>query len=418
MASGKRVRDKLAAVDVKSATKPGKYGDGGGLWLMVSPTGAKRWAMIFRSDGRLREMGLGVYPAISLKRARELADDAREELELGLDPIAARNERRATEKAKAAEQETFASFCDRWLAETLGGLRSAKHRAQWAMTLTTYAAPIRAKPIGSIKPVDVVECLSPIWLTKAETARRTRQRLERVFSAAIAAGAYPGLNPARLSDNLENLLPKRSGPKRVRHHASLPYKDVPQFIAHLRERSAVAALALELVVLGAMRSGEVRLATWAEYDREAQLLRLPAERTKAGRPFDVPLTARAIEIIDKAKEIARDTSTDAFIFGGERRGRPLSVMAFEMLLRRMGLDVTTYGFRSSFRDWAHEKTSFRREIVEQCLAHTVGSSTEQAYLRSTAIEQRREIMETWANFCEPRSGNVVPLPSKIKRGTR
>lgn len=409
MASGKRVRDKLSAADVKALATPGKHGDGGGLWLMISPTGAKRWAMIFRSDGRLREMGLGAYPDVSLAKARKLADDAREQLELGMDPITARNERRAAEKAKAAAEETFGSFCDRWLSEALGGLRSEKHRKQWTATLITYAAPIRGKPIGSIRAVDIVECLSPIWLTKSETAHRTRQRLERVFSAAIAAGAYAGLNPARLNDNLENLLPKRSGPKRVKHHASLPHQEVPLFIADLRKRSAVAALALELVVLGAMRSGEVRLATWREYDREARLLRLPAERTKAGKPFEVPLTDRAIEIIEKARGIARDTSPEAFIFGGERKGRPLSVMAFDMLLRRMGLEVTTHGFRSSFRDWAHEKTSFRREIIEQCLSHTIGNATEQAYLRSTALEQRREIMNAWAAFCEPKAASVVPL---------
>ncbi len=392
--------------------KPGKYGDGGGLWMMVSPTGAKRWAMIFRSQGRLREMGLGAFPQISLATARDLAGDAREKLALGLDPLTARREEREGKKLDLAKAETFGVFADRFLKQATAGLRSAKHAAQWKSTLDTYAVSLRSKPINSIKPIDVVACVAPIWLTKSETAQRVRQRLEKVFSAAIAAGAYDGLNPARLKDCLENLLPKRSGPKRVKHHASMPYADVPAFIDRLRQRTAIAALALELVILTAGRSGEIRLATWGEYDADARLLRLPPERTKGGRPFEVPLTDRAIEIIEKARTLCRSTEPGDYIFEGERKSRPLSVMAFDMLLRRMERDETTHGFRSSFRDWAHDKTAFRREIIEQCLSHVVGDATERAYLRSTALEARREIIAAWGRFIEPNAANVVALRAK------
>jgi len=394
--------------------KPGKYGDGGGLWMMVSPTGAKRWAIIFRSQGRLREMGIGAYPQVSLAKARDLASEAREKLALGLDPITARQEERAGAAQEAAKAENFGTFADRFLKQATAGLRNAKHAAQWKSTLDTYAAPLRQKPINLIKPVDVVACVSPIWLSKTETAQRVRQRLEKVFSAAIAAGAYDGLNPARLKDNLENLLPKRSGPKRVKHHASMPYGDVPDFVERLRQRTAVAALALELVILTACRSGEIRLATWGEYDAAEKLLRLPADRTKGGRPFDIPLTDRAIQLIESARKLCRSTQPGDYIFGGERKGRPLSVMAFDMLLRRMEREETTHGFRSSFRDWAHEKTSFRREIIEQCLSHIVGDATERAYLRSTALDARREVMTAWGRFIEPKAGNVVALPRKRK----
>lgn len=412
MASGRRTLHKLSAKAVASATIPGKFGDGGGLWLIVSPTGAKRWAMIFRSQGRLREMGAGAYPAVSLAAARKIAEEARGLLAVGVDPITARNDDRAGKVIEAAKAETFGAFADRFLVQATAGLRNAKHAAQWKSTLATYAAPLRCKPINSIRPVDVVACVGPIWLTKAETGMRVRQRLEKVFSAAIAAGSFDGLNPARLKDNLENLLPKRSGPKRVRHHASIPFADVPAFVADLRQRTAIAAMALELVILTACRSGEIRLATWGEYDADARLLRLPPERTKGGRAFDIPLTDRGIEIIERARTFCRSTEPGDYIFQGERKGRPLSVMAFDMLLRRMGREETTHGFRSSFRDWAHEKTSFRREIIEQCLSHIVGDATERAYLRSTALDARREIVAAWGAFIEPRAGNVLPLPIK------
>lgn len=396
------------------AARPGtKIGDGGGLWLHVSPTGAKGWRFLYRFGNRRREAGLGAFPAVSLADARERAEECRKALAIGRDPLDVKREREAVAKLEKAREITFGSYVlDMFLPTATAGLRNAKHAAQWKSTLETYGAPLWPKTLASIRPVDVLGCVSPIWLSKPETAQRVRQRVEKVFSSAISSGLYDGLNPARLADNLENLLPRRSGPRAIRHHASMDFRAVPGFIADLRQRTAVAALALELVVLTACRSGEIRLATWAEYDADARLLRLPASRTKGGRAVEIPLTARAVDIIERARELSRSTEADDYIFQGERRGKPLSVMAFDMLLRRMGVEATTHGFRSSFRNWAHEKTNYRREIIEQCLSHIVGNKTEQAYLRSTALEERRKIMAAWAQYCEPMAANVVSLPGR------
>jgi integrase len=309
-------------------------------------------------------MGLGGVSAVSLSDAREKAGDARRMLAAGRNPIEAR---RAAEAAREAGT-TFGAFADQVVASLSGGFRNAKHLSQWSMTLTSYAAPLRDKPLDAIRTDDVLAVLAPLWQTKHETASRLRGRIERVLDAAKAKGLRSGENPARWRGHLDKLLPKRRKLTRG-HHPAMPYPDVPAFVAKLRDREAVAGMALEFCILNASRSGEVLGANWPEIDRKAKVWTVPAERMKSGREHRVPLTARALEILDRVETIRAGD----YVFPGQRRGRPLSAMAMEMMLRRMKVEnATVHGFRSSFRDWAGECTSFPREVAEGALAHTIG----------------------------------------------
>ncbi|OLP52604.1 integrase [Rhizobium rhizosphaerae] len=397
--------NKLSARAVTAIKKPGRHGDGGGLYLVVDKSGARRWVFLYRRDDRLREMGLGGLNAVTLARARELAAEARANLQAGVDPIEAK-------RNAPVAVPTFGEEADDFIDAMAPQFRNAKHLDQWKMTLKVYAAPLRAKPVDRIATADILEVLKPIWLTKPETASRVRGRIERVLDAAKAKGHRTGENPAVWRGHLANLLPKRRKLSRG-HHAAMPYEDLPAFLADLRTRDGIAARALEFTILAAARSGETFGATWREINLEAALWVIPADRMKAGREHRVPLTARAIEILTELS--ALNAGPDTYVFPGQREGRPLSVMAMDMLLRRMNVDFTVHGFRSSFRDWAGEETAFPREVAEAALAHVVGDQTERAYRRGDALEKRRKLMVAWANYCEPRKGgNVVQL--KAQRG--
>jgi len=291
--------------------------------------------------------------------------------------------------------------------ETLSaGFRNEKHKAQWKSTLETYAAPLRAKPVDTIATDDLLAVLKPIWTTKAETASRVRGRIEKVLDAAKAKGFRDGENPARWRGHLDHLLPRPLKLARG-HHAAMPYGDVAGFIAELRKREAASALALELCILTAARSGEILGMRWSEIDLDKKVWTVPANRMKAGREHRVPLSARAVAILRRLEAL----KAGAFVFPGQTRDKPLSNMAMEMVLRRMQVeDVTVHGFRSSFRDWAGNVSNFTREIVETALAHVIGDKAEQAYRRSDALEKRRKLMEAWSAYCEPKaSTNVVPM---------
>ena len=391
---------KLTARKVETA-KPGKYGDGGGLQLAVAPTGAKKWVLRFLWQGNAREMGLGAYPEVGLAEAREKAMAGRRLARSGIDPIAERKQDRRV--------PTFGKLADEVVAEQSKGFRNEKHKAQWAVTLREYAAPLRPMPVDAITTEDILAVLKPIWSTKTETASRLRGRIERVLNAAKAKGCRSGENPAAWRGHLENLLPKRQKLTRG-HHAAMPYPDIPAFVAKLRTRKAVAALALEFAILTAARSGEVLGAQWSEIDFDAGVWTIPAKRMKAAREHRVPLSKRAVAILNKMNE----ARTGDHIFPGWVRGRPLSVMVMGMVLRRLDEHVTVHGFRSSFRDWAGNETHFPRELAEAALAHVVGDKAEQAYRRSDALEKRRALMEAWAQWCEPREAadNVTPLRRK------
>ncbi len=272
--------------------------------------------------------------------------------------------------------------------------------------MAAYAAPLRNKPVDTITTDDVQAILKLIWTLKSETASRVRGRIEKVLDAAKAKGFRDGENPARWRGHLDHLLPRPSKLARG-HHAAMPYDEVAGFVTKLRERQATAALALELCILTAARSGEILGMRWEEVDLAKKIWTVPAHRMKAGREHRVPLSKRATVILVRLTE---QRSGD-FVFPGQRRDKPLSNMAMEMMLRRMKIEnATVHGFRSSFRDWAGNETSYPRELIETALAHVIGDKAEQAYRRSDALEKRRSLMEAWADYCEPnRLANVVRM---------
>ncbi|MEP9399075.1 integrase arm-type DNA-binding domain-containing protein [Mesorhizobium sp. KR2-14] len=392
-----RALHKLSDAAAKAVKKPGRHSDGGGLYLNVAPSGSKSWLFMWVRDGKRREMGLGPYPAVTLAKARAKAVEYRAAVEDGRDPIIERN--------KEAEP-TFAECVDQFLASMESSWRNEKHRAQWRMTLTAYCKPIQTRKVSAIDTADVLEVLTPIWKEKAETASRLRGRIERVLDFAKAKGWRTGENPALWRGHLKNVLPARQRLTRG-HHAAMPYRDVPQLITRLRASEAMAARALEFLILTAARSGEVLGVQWPEIDFERAIWTVPANRMKAGKEHRVPLTERALAILKSLHDVRGST----YVFPGHKVGRPLSGMAMEMLLRRLKVeDVTVHGFRSSFRDWAGDATTFPREIAEAALAHEIGNVVERAYRRGDAIEKRRRLMIAWADYCEGQTpDNVIPL---------
>lgn len=392
-----RAINKLTDTECKATAKPGLLGDGGGLYLNVKSSGAKSWAFIWKQNGKRSEMGLGAYPTVKLAKARALAVECRQAVAEGRNPIAER---------KKEAVPSFGDCADLFLASMEGQWRNEKHRAQWRMTLKQYASPLRARSVADISTDDVLNALTPIWQTKSETASRLRGRIERVLDYAKARGWRTGENPALWRGHLKNILPARQKLTRG-HHAAMPYKDVPGFMEQLPSKDAMAARGLEFLILTAARSGEVLGATWQEIDFENAVWTIPAKRMKAGKEHRVPLSPRALAIVTALHE----TRISDFVFPGQKQNRPLSGMAFEMLMRRMKADAfTVHGFRSTFRDWAGDETQFSRDVAEQALAHRVGDATEQAYRRADALEKRRRLMEEWAHHCTPVSGgNVVQL---------
>lgn len=390
-----RARNKLSVRQVASLTEPGVYSDGGGLYLRVRTSG-RSWFYIGRFEGRRIELGLGAVLDVTLAKAREKAVAVRTMLLDGIDP--------RVERAKAQVKEkpavTFGTFTTGLIDDIEDGFKNPKHRQQWRNTLTTYAKPLFEVPINEVTTEQILAVLQPIWLTKAETASRLRGRIERVLDAAKVKGLRSGENPARGRGHLDLLLPKRSKAT-VKHHAALPFAKVAGFVSALRGRPAVAARALEFVILTAGRSGEVRGMTWGEVDLEARLWTVPAIRMKAGVVHEVPLSDAALAILTAADKQGRKP-TD-YVFPAPRGGS-LSDMALSQLLKRMDhSDITVHGFRSTFRDWAGETTQFGREEVEMALAHTVASSVERAYRRGRALEKRRELMAAWAKYCSEKS---------------
>ena len=394
-----RATNKLTDTECRAASKAGMLGDGGGLYLNVKPSGAKSWAFIWKADGKRREMGLGPYPAVTLAKARKLAGAHREAVAEGRNPIA--------ERQKDAEP-TFAGCADMFLSSMEGQWRNEKHRAQWRMTLTEYARPLAAIKVSEVRTEDVLRVLNPLWQSKPETASRLRGRIERVLDFAKARGWRTGENPALWRGHLKNVLPARQRLTRG-HHAAMPYSDVPAFVQSLPSKDAMSARALEFLILTACRSGEVLDATWSEFELGAALWTIPAKRMKAGKEHRVPLSARALAIV----EALHETRTSEYVFPGQAKGKSLSNMAFAMLMKRMEADAyTAHGFRSAFRDWAGDCTSFPRDVAEQALAHRVGDATERAYRRADALQKRRKLMTAWADYCGTvAGGNVVQLKS-------
>lgn len=434
---GRSVAGKLTALAVKALVKPGRYTDGGGLMLFVrAPSAAGReprrsWVLRYRSGTQRRDMGLGDYPDISLAAAREKAGIARELIRAGKDPL---DERRAGRVATIeARERTFEAAAKDLMDSKAAEFRNAKHRAQWASTLETYAYPLLGKmPVAAITTDHVLGVLRtttlpagekagpdgpmPLWNRAPETAARVRGRIEAVLNAAAVRHWREGPNPARWKGHLEMLLPRRKAERRVQHHPALPFGQMGDFMAALAERAGTAARALEFTILTAARSGEVRGMTWGEVDLEAKVWTVPAERMKAARQHRVPLSPQAVAILLAARP--EKPKPGALVFPSERPAKPLSDMTLSAVVRRMnepaegepkdspprwrdgkGRAVVPHGFRSTFRDWCGETRSDPLVVTELCLAHSVKSETQEAYDRGDYLERRRPLMEAWGAFC-------------------
>lgn len=404
----KKIHNALTPLQVKNA-KPGRHVDGSGLHLLVKNSGAKSWVLRYRFEGKPHDVGISQCPEaiellqatgqteLTLAQVRDIAAIYRMQVRAGINPLEKRKTKAPTIKVSQAETTTLAtSFKDaaiQYLRSREATWRNAKHRQQWRNTLTQYVYPhIGEMELSSITTKEVLEVLEPIWHTKSETANRVRGRIEAVIDYAKARGDFTGENPARWRGHLEKLLPARSRLSRG-HHKAMPYLEVPEFLTQLRERHAMAALALEFTVLTAGRTSEVLGATWDEIDFQQQIWTIPATRMKAGREHRVPLSPRAMEIINHTRQL-----NGTYLFPGPRGGK-LSGMAMSMLLRRMEKDATVHGFRSSFRDWAGETTAHAHEVCEMALAHSVSDRTVAAYRRGDLFEKRLQLMVDWEQFC-------------------
>ncbi len=400
-----RTVDKLSALRVDREKKPGLYSDGGGLYLRVSETGAKSWVCRYMLDGhrsrngkRLsREMGLGATHAVSLAEARQKATDARNLCARGIDPLTTKNAAVAERKLKDALQITFKACAEKYIAAHEKSWRNEKHGAQWKATLATYAYPVIGElPVASIDTALVTKIIEPLWSAKPETASRLRGRIETILNWAKARGYRDGENPARWRGHLDNLLPAKGKVRAVKHHAALPYEQISTFRRQLQTCDGIAARALEFAILTAARTNEVIGAKWNEIDFAAKVWTVPASRMKSGREHRVPLSARALQILNGIDRV----NADCFVFVGGNADCPLSNMAMLAVLRRMKReDLTVHGFRSTFRDWAAERTNFPSEVAEAALAHVIGDKTEAAYRRGDLFEKRRRLMTAWATFC-------------------
>jgi integrase len=390
--------EKLTAMKVSRARDPGLLNDGRGLYLRIAAGRTKSWVYRFMISGRAREMGLGSLDDVSLAEARDLARDARRLCKQGLDPIEARRNDRAARRVRHAKAMTFQECATAYIAAHQAGWKNKKHVKQWSQTLQDYVYPAFGfLPVQAIDVALVMKAVETIWTEKPVTAGRVRGRIESVLDWAATRGYRQGENPARWKGHLENLLPKKSKVRRVERHAALPYSEIGDFMAALRRQSGVGARALEFTILTAARTDEVREAPWDELgDLDERTWAIPAERMKADREHRVPLSDRALEIIDELRAIRQG----ALLFPGAKAGRPLSHGAMLRVLASMGRgNLTVHGFRSTFRDWAAERTNFPREVCEAALAHAVENKAEAAYSRGDLFAKRRQLMAAWARYC-------------------
>jgi integrase len=409
-------RNRLSDRYCKKELEIGLHCDGGGLNLQVSKVSkrvTKAWVYRFMLAGRPRKMGLGAYPDISLASARDLAEGARKLLLQGIDPIAQRDDRRAALVVESAKAMTFKECAIGYIKAHQHEWKSAKHGKQWPSTLEQYVFPVIGPlPVAAIDTAQVVRVLEPIWRDKGETARRVRSRIEMVLDRAAALDLRSGDNPARLTGKLKHLLGAQV--RIVKHHKALHYRDMPRFMAKLREREYVSAKALEFTILTACRTGDSLGAQWSEIDMKEKVWTIPAARLKGklGKRKNghvVPLSDRALEIL---KKIPREGD---FVFPGAREGLGLNDAALSDTLKEMDVGVTVHGFRSTFRDWGGDTTEYPNEMLELALAHTISDETERAYRRGDMREKRRRMMEEWSRYCAsaPRGdAKVVTLRGK------
>lgn len=393
-----RTAKELTAVEIARLKEPGRHHVGGvaGLVLQVAPGGARNWVLRVWVGAKRREHGLGGYPSVGLKEARERARDARGQIARGVDPILARASARSALAAAQAKAKTFDQCAAEFIKAKSPEWSNIKHAAQVTNTLATYAAPVLGRLlVADIDTPQVMAVLKPIWQTKTETATRVRQRIEAVLDWATVQEYRQGPNPARWKGHLDILLPKPSKFQNVEHHAALAVTAIPAFMAQLRQQQGMGAKALQFAILCAARSGEVRGATWGEIDLDAARWIIPAERMKAKREHRVPLSAAAIEVLKSLPQ----GKPRSLVFAGDG-GKPLSDMTLTAVTRRMKTGAVPHGFRSSFRDWVAEHTAYTRDAAEMALAHSIKSKTEESYWRGDAFDKRRPMMIDWAKFCD------------------
>ncbi len=402
---------KLTVKQVAKLREPGRYGDGHGLYLQVMSPTNRSWLFRFERGGHERWLGLGPLHTFSLDEARERARRARQTLADGVDPLDARKSERAARALEAAKAMTFEAAARAYFEQHERKWKNDKHAAQFLSTLKAYAFPKIGKlSVAAIDTGLVLKVLEPIWHEKTETANRVRGRIESVLDWATVRGYRTGDNPARWRGHLAEVLPARGQIQKTEHHAALPFAELPAFMVALAARDGVAARALMFTILTAARTGETIGAEWSEIDLAAKVWTVPAGRIKGGREHRVPLSDRALEILGA---VPREDG-NPFVFIGSRKGTGLSNMAMATLLRRMGrLDFTVHGFRSTFRDWAAERTAYPNHVVEMALAHTIGNAVEAAYRRGDLFAKRIRLMSDWAKFATsgpaPATSTVTPM---------
>lgn len=406
-----KIAKSLSPIEVRRLVTPGNHavGEVPGLLLRVKPTGARSWVLRVKVGDRRRDIGLGGFPGVTLAQARERAREVRDKLWAGVDPVAERQADRDAQRAAQAKELTFEEAARRCHDAKHHEFRSAKHKRDWINSLEMHAFPAIGKmPIARVELAHVLGVLEAIWHTRTETATRVRQRMEATLSWATVGGYRSGENPARWGGNLDAVLPKPNKIKKVAHFRALPYQEVPAFMQELRKREGMGARALELAILTAGRSGEVRFATWSEIDLDRKLWTLPAERMKAGKVHRVPLSDDAVTLL---KGLPRIAGTE-YVFSSAKGG-PISDMTLSAVTRRMGVDAVPHGFRSSFKDWCRTSTRYADEVSELALAHVNSDATRAAYARDELLPQRARLMAEWARYlrAEQAKGDVVPMRS-------
>jgi integrase len=398
----------LSALSINRRKKPGYLGDGGGLYLQVTEAGSKSWIFRYSMVGKRREMGMGAYPAVSLGAARNLAQEARTVLAGGQDPIAVRDAERARKRLEEARGVTFDQAVEQFLADHVVTWKNEKHRQQWRNTLNTYVSPAMGRlSVGAIGTPEVSRVLDAIWHDKTETASRVRARIERILDWSKVREYRTGENPARWRGHLDKIYPARNKVQKVKHHAAVPVDKMSAVYARLSESDGVAPRAVRFTILTAVRAGETTGATWKEIDLNHGVWTIPASRMKMDREHKVPLSREALAILREMAEL----KTDTLVFAGQRARRPLSIASLAKAMKAAGGEaMTTHGCRSTFKDWASERTSFPSEVSEMALAHTIGDKVEGAYRRGELIKKRAAMMQQWATFLmAPASIKVVPI---------
>jgi integrase len=389
MAVMRREGNKLTALAVSKKKRPGRYSDGHGLWLQISESGTKAWLFRYMINGRARHMGLGPLHTVNLAEARQRARQERQLILDGKDPIEVKYAARAA--SRSAENMSFKDAAQQFIELYESSWRNARHRQQWRETLRAYAYPVLGgRPVSAIDSALITHTLAPIWTDKPETAKRVKQRIERVIQW--------------VKDGMP--LPMQGASKRVQHHPALSFAELPAFMGELRSLEEIRARALEFTILTASRTSEVLKATWDEIDLEAKVWTIPVERMEGNREHRVPLSAEAIQIL---RSLPHDGLE--LVFLGSHAGRPMSPDAMQRLITRLRPGLTVHGFRSSFRDWAGDRTSYPRDVIEMALAHAIKDKSEAAYRRGDALDKHRRLMTEWARYCYSPSmgGEVVAL---------